>query len=142
MNREFEDCLKKRKITRFDRASELAPKELAEADSDLSSAKESFAGGNFKWAIIQSYYSMFHGARALIYSQGYRERSHHCLMIALRALFVSESAIDFALLESFQLAKKLRENADYYGEFSKAAASQLLEDAELFLKIAQKEAGK
>ncbi|MHB8858652.1 MAG: hypothetical protein ACYC6Z_04095 [Thermoleophilia bacterium] len=38
-------------------------------------------------------------------------------------------------------AKKLRENADYYGEFSQDAARQLIEDAKQFLRIARKMPG-
>jgi len=140
MTKEFKDCLKRRKIMEFDRAPELVPKELAEAVSDLNSAKTSFKDGNFKWAIIQSYYSMFHSARALIYSRGYRERSHHCLIIALRSLFVAQGLLDAELLESLQIAKRLRETADYYGEFSRDASEQLIKDAGQFLKIANKAA--
>ena len=141
MTKEFKDCLKQRKITKFERAPELAPRELTEAAADLGASETSYAEQNYKWAIIQSYYSMFHAARALIYARGYRERSHHCLLIALRSLFVTEGLLDATLLESLQLAKKLRENADYYGEFSKDAASQLIEDAKIFLKIAGRHVG-
>lgn len=141
MTTEFKDCLKRHKIIRFERASELAANELAEATADLRSAKSSFSDQNFKWAIIQSYYSMFHAARKLIYVLGYRERSHYCLIVALRSLYVEEGLLDVMLLESFQLAKTLRENADYYGEFSKDAAAQLIEDAGQFLNVAKKMTG-
>lgn len=141
MTKEFKDCLKRRKIMEFERAPELATKELAEAISDLRSAEASFTDHDFKWAIIQSYYSMFHAARTLIYVRGYRERSHYCLIIALRSLYVAEGLLDVTLIESLQLAKTLRENADYYGEFSQDAADQLIEDARQFLKIAKKMTG-
>ena len=38
---------------------------------------------NYKWAIIQAYYSIFHGTRALLFKAGYREESHFALKIAL-----------------------------------------------------------
>lgn len=138
MSKEFDECLKKRKITEFERAKELVLKELACAASDLKSAKDSFDEEDYKWATIQAYYSMFHSARALIYSKGYRERSHYCLNIAIRALFVEEGKLSVTLVEALQLGKTLRENADYYGEFSKEAADQMLENAEEFLKTANK----
>ena len=141
MTREFEDCVKRRQIIKFDRAPELASKELAESRSDLTAAEASALAKNFKWAIIQSYYSMFHAARALIYSRGYRERSHRCLIIALRSLFVPDGLLNAKLVESLLFAKTLRENADYYGEFSEDAASQLIQDARDFQKIAKKVAG-
>lgn len=72
MSKEFDDCLKKRKITEFERAKGLVEKELNQSKDDLESAKESFGRSGYKWATIQAYYSMFHSARALLYSKGYR----------------------------------------------------------------------
>ena len=132
MSKEFDECLKKRKITEFERATGLVTKELNSASSDLKSAKESFDEKDYKWATIQAYYSMFHSARALIYSKGYRERSHYCLNIAIRELFVAEGKLSVTLVEALQLGKTLRENADYYSEFSKEAADQMIENAQSF----------
>lgn len=138
MNKDFNDCLKKRKITEFDRAPSLVGKELRQAEDDLHSAEESFKKSDYKWTIIQAYYSMFHSARALIYSKGYRERSHYCLIITIRALFVQKGLLSYTLVEALQLGKTLRENADYYGEFTKESAEQMIDDAKEFLKIAWK----
>lgn len=138
MNKEFEECLKRRKITEFERAKHLVAKELDQAEVDLKSAKSSFENKGYKWSIIQAYYSMFHSARALIYSRGYRERSHYCLIIAIRALFVEESLLSNTLVEGLQLGKKLRENADYYGEFSEDAASQMIENSAELLTVTKK----
>ncbi len=137
MSEEFQECLKKRKITKFERAKKLVKKEIGSSESDLCSAKESFEKENYKWAIIQSYYSMFHSARGLIYLRGYRERSHWCLIMAIRHLFVSRGHLSYKLVEALQLGKTLRENADYYGDFSKDAAAQMIENAEEFLKTAK-----
>jgi len=89
---------------------------------------------NYKWATIQAYYSMFHTARTLIYSKGYRERSHYCLIVALKTLFVAEKLLDVRLIEAMQMAKTLRENADYENEFSKSSADALVKKAHSFLK--------
>lgn len=48
----------------------------------------------FKWATIQAYYSMFHAARALLYSAGYREKSHPALLTALNEIFAKPSPIN------------------------------------------------
>ena len=138
MIKEFDNCLKRRKIMEFERAKGLVVKEIGQADEDLQSAKGSYERGSYKWATIQAYYSMFHSARSLIYSKGYRERSHYCFIVAVRTLFVNEGLLNHALVESLQLGKTLRENADYYGEFSKDSAGQMIADAEEFLKLAQK----
>ena len=100
--------------------------------------RESHERGSYKWATIQAYYSMFHSARSLIYSKGYRERSHYCLIIAVRTLFVNDGLLNHMLVESLQPGKTLRENADYYGEYSKDSAEQMITDAGDFLKVARK----
>lgn len=138
MTKEFDDCLKRRKITEFERVNGLVQKELDQGKGDLATAKESFDRGGYKWAIIQSYFSMFHSARAMLYSKGYRERSHYCLIVAMRALFVQENLLSYALVEALQLGKTLRENADYYGEFTQDSAEQMIEDAVEFLRVAKK----
>lgn len=137
MSKEFDECLKKRKITEFERATGLVSKELGSAASDLKFANDSFKDKNYKWTTIQAYYSMFHSARALIYSKGYRERSHYCLNIAIRELFVADGKLSVTLVEALQLGKSLRENADYYSEFSKEAANQMVENAQQFLDCAK-----
>lgn len=71
---------------------------------------------------MQCYYSVFHSARALLYVRNYRERSHHCLIVAIRALYVSEKLraaalrqtivprdfydLDFILRNGFNLTNK------------------------------------
>jgi len=79
---------------------------------------------------------MFHSTRALIYNKNYRKRSHHCLIVALRALYVETKQLSFTFVEALQKAKTLREQADYYGEFSKTTAGELLKDAKEFLSKA------
>jgi uncharacterized protein (UPF0332 family) len=134
---QFKECLAKGRIKKFSPAKRLVYKELNSSGDDLKVTKDSFNGGNYKWATIQAYYSMFHAARALIYSKGYRERSHYCLIVAIKALFVAEGLLDANLVEAIQTAKLLRENADYEDEFSKESAQSLLNKAEELLKCAK-----
>ena len=137
-DKDFEDCLKRDKITKFAAAKKLAGRELSTAQGDLKAAQESLKQGNDKWATIQAYYTMFHTARALLYSRGYREKSHYCLIAAMKALFVQEGLLEIALVEAFQTAKTLRENADYENEFSSDSARALVMRAEQFMTKAGK----
>ncbi|MCX5781568.1 MAG: HEPN domain-containing protein [Elusimicrobia bacterium] len=72
MNAEFQDCLKRKKIQEFSRGEALIEKEIKTAGQDLASAKESSGSKNFKWSTIQSYYAMFHSARALLFLENFR----------------------------------------------------------------------
>jgi uncharacterized protein (UPF0332 family) len=130
------DCLRKGKIRPFSRGKSLAVKELESAESDLRRAEATRREGDYKWATIQLYYSMFHAARALIYSRNLREQSHHCLIEAVRALFVEKGPLPVSLLEGFKEAKNLREDADYYGRWTKSGCDKLLKTARQFLEHA------
>lgn len=138
MSQEFDLCLERGKIKKFTPGPRLAGKELKSARQDLDTSAKSFKDGNFKWSIIQSYYSMFHSARALLYLAEYREKSHYCLIEAIKVLFVETKKLDISLIESLAEAKSLREAADYYGDFSDLNSRKLLKQAEEFLQAAEK----
>ncbi len=137
MNREFEECLQRGGLRRFPKGVRLFQKELRAAEADLAQAKRTFKTAGYKWGTIQGYYAMFHAARALLYFRSYRERSHHCLVVGIRALFVTERLLDPTLVEALQLGKRLRENADYYDEFSEHGARKMMETAKKFLEQAR-----
>lgn len=137
MIKTFEDCLKAGKIKKFSHGQNLVAKELRLAEEDLETAEKSFKDENYRWCIIQIYYSMFHSARSLLYFQNYREHSHYCLIEALKELYVKAGKIDVFFLESLVEAKNLREAADYYGDYSQLNAQKLLEKAKEFIKKAK-----
>lgn len=132
-NSNFEDCLKKGKIREFSRGKILVKKELESATLDLQAAEDSFKDKNYKWTTVQTYYSMFHSARALLYNKNYREKSHYCLIEALRTLYADEGFIGYWLIEALQKAKTLREGADYYSEFSEEGAEDLIKKSKEFI---------
>jgi len=133
MENKFQKCLEKKRITPFSRGPGLAARELKLADFDLTRAKASFQAKDYKWATIQTYYSMFRSARALLYAKSFREKSHQCLIEAVRAIYLKKGLLDYIFIEAFQKAKILREEADYYGEFTKENAIYLIDKAVEFL---------
>lgn len=138
MSVKFQECVKKGKIKIFSRGKDLADKELRLAQEDLDISQSSFGEENFRWSVVQAYYSMFHSARGLLYNKNYREHSHYCLIEAMRDLYVATGDLSSLLLEDFIKAKQLREAADYYGDFSELNAKRLLESAKSFLEEAER----
>jgi uncharacterized protein (UPF0332 family) len=134
MSKHFDECLKKRKIKEFSQGKVLAPKEIKLAEEDLKIAQRSFEEENYRWCIIQTYYSMFHSARALLYRKNYRERSHFCLREAIKILYVEKGKLSVFLIEALEEAKNLREAADYYGDYSEVNSEKLLARAEQFVE--------
>lgn len=138
MTIEYDDCIKRGKIKPFSRGPALAAKEIEAAKSDLNRAHKTHSEADFKWATIQIYYSMFHSARALLYVKSLREHSHYCLVAAIKTLYVDSKIIPVHILEGFQQAKDLREEADYYNRWSQVGCEKLIKLAKEFLGIAQK----
>lgn len=136
MNQEFEQCLENKKVIPFTKGKNLFKKELSVAKSDLADAKAGYENGRYKWSTIQGYYAMFHAARALVYSRGYREKSHYCLAVALRALFVDEGTMDAQSVRDFLNAMNLRESADYDADFSQSGAKAAIASAEKLIEKA------
>jgi len=137
MTLDYDECLKKGKIRSFSRGKSLSSTEFDAAISDFNRAKKTYKDGDYKWATIQIYYSMFHSARALLYSRNLREHSHFCLLEAIRTLFVESKQIPISLLEGFQEAKNLREEADYYNRWSKHGCEKLLKISRDFIDKAR-----
>ena len=134
MKLEFQKALDKKRILHFSKGKMLIKRELKEALDDLNEAEDRLNNKRYKYVIITSYYSMFHSVRALIYSKGYREKSHYYLLVALQALFVDRGLLEEELAKDFHTAMVLREGADYHGEFSKEGAESSIESAAKFLQ--------
>lgn len=138
MNQDFKNCIDKKKLYKSHNAKGLVKKEFGSATDDLEDAKLSFSKKRYKWATIQAYYAMFHAARALLYSRGYRERSHYCVLVGIEQLFGEERHIDMKWVRAFKNAMSLREDADYADEYSKEGAEIAINNAQSFLKEAER----
>ncbi|OGX19124.1 MAG: hypothetical protein A3K83_06890 [Omnitrophica WOR_2 bacterium RBG_13_44_8b] len=134
MNQAFKEALEKKRIFHFSKAKGLVDKELKVA---LDEAKDRFKNECYKYATINAYYATFHAARTLLFSKGYRERSHYALYIAIEALFVDTGLLDKRYSHILKDSMSLREDANYGGEFSKDGASLSINNAEEFIEKAK-----
>ncbi len=127
----FNQLVIERKLMKARITHDMVLKEIEAARTDLDEARDSLDRKKLKWATIQGYYSMFHNARALLYSKGYREKSHYALLIAIEELFSKELGLN--MVNSFRNAMDLRQEADYGLKFSEAGATETIENAEKLL---------
>jgi uncharacterized protein (UPF0332 family) len=130
---DFERCIKERRLTKIKPSNEMIQKEVKSAEYDLERARNSLDEDDFKWAAVQSYYSMFHAAKALVLKRGYREKSHFCLIIALRELYVKEDKFNAEMVENLELCMSLRHEADYGLTYHQESAETALKYAKEFL---------
>ncbi len=134
---ELEKCLERRQLVRQEPDGGIISAEIKSNEYDLERSRKSLEQGDFKWCIIQAYYCIFHSAKAMVYSKGYKEKSHHCLLVALRHLYCYSGEADPGLAEVFGNSLNMREEADYEMSLSEQAGEIIIKDAERFLKTAK-----
>lgn len=127
----IKDCLEKGYLTKEGTQEDLIEKELKESGYDFSQAKKAFAEKDYKWAIIKTYYSMFHAGKAVCFKLGYREKKHFALLIVLEELN-KEGKLEAEYLHYFEAAADSRESADYRYTYSRDTAEHSLKIAALF----------
>lgn len=136
MSAELTRLLRERKLLRIRADRKLVSKEMEAASYDLTRARRSLDDDDAKWAIVKAYYAMFHAARALLFSKGFREKSHRALLAALRELF--RGSIEPEHFDAFEDGMAMREEADYSMVYSEESASELVENAQQFLLEAKR----
>ncbi|MEM5790532.1 MAG: HEPN domain-containing protein [Candidatus Aenigmatarchaeota archaeon] len=134
---EIKELLKKGYLSKIPVCKELIEKELKEAKYDLERAKVAIEQNDFKWAIIKSYYAMFHSARALLFSMGLKERRHFAVAIFLEKLS-KDGKLESRYVDDFRAAMACREDADYRYVYSIDTANYIIELAEEFLSRIKK----
>jgi len=131
---EFETCLNERKIVKIKASTKMIEKEIDSAEYDLARARESLSHNDYKWASVQAYYSMFHSAKALVLNKGYREKSHYCLLVALKELYVETGELEKGFADNFEMCMDIRQEADYGLTYSTTSAELSIEYAEKLLE--------
>lgn len=82
LNRAFLSCERKGKLKAIDVA--LYSDYVERAQKDLASAERDFSAGDFHWARVKAYQSLFYLLNALLIKyKGYFSKDHGCVIIAL-----------------------------------------------------------
>jgi len=109
----FEDCIKKGLIKREPEAKSWVKKEIDTAERFLKSAKRTMGIEEYDVAELAAYLSAFHATRALLYAKGFKERSHVCLGIAIKALYDDEMLKEY--MNTFDRIREMRHGIQYLG---------------------------
>ena len=110
---EVDACFEKGLLKKTAKSKRLALQDLAQAEFFLN---ESFDLINFKkkeMAAIAMYNAAFHAARALLYLNGVKERSHYCLQKYLEERFGKVGLLDSEDLSLFDLLRGIRQEIQY-----------------------------
>lgn len=130
---DLETCMLEGFLKNVTPSKAVQNKELASADYDLKRAEASSEDEDYKWSIIQSYYAIFHSARALLDKLGYREKRHFAVGVVLEDLAKNKKT-NVRLVSDFHAAMSAREDADYRDTYSKEMSDYMIEISGEFVK--------
>ncbi|MBI5047104.1 HEPN domain-containing protein [Candidatus Micrarchaeota archaeon] len=120
-------------LTRIPPALDLADKEWAESELDLEEASKEIRNKGYKWAIIKSYYSMFHSAKAILFLMGLKEKSHYAVSEVLNCLS-TDGKLESRYVNDFKAGVSAREGADYHYSHEEKTAKDLFDIATEFVE--------
>jgi len=107
------DCFGKGLLRETRAEPGLAKKDLAQASFFLREADELLSLQKRVMASIALYNAFFHAARALLFNDGVKERSHYCIARYLEERYVTTRRVESHFLDAFETVMSIRHNAQY-----------------------------
>jgi uncharacterized protein (UPF0332 family) len=116
-------------------SQQKATQSIRKAQQWLRESKNSLKARACGSSIIASYMAMFHGARAILYRDGFREKSHYCIARYLEERYVKANKLDKKWIQLLDYAREIRHEDQYNLSFfsSKEEAERAIKVVEGFL---------
>ena len=142
MNEEItlEECWKEGLLKTIKENTWLVTKSLQTAEKKLRDAVKSLDAGIYDGAVFFAYMSMFHAAKAVLFRDGVRERSHKCVVVYLKEKYGKAGIIPINLIHSLDSHRMERHEIVYGFEFiaTREDAEVAVEDGKEFLNLVEK----
>ena len=132
----FEDCLREGLLRRVPPSRDKAEGSIRAADRWLEEAEKGLESGALNSSVLSSYLAMFHSARAILFSDGYREKSHYCIARYLEEKYVKNKLLETKWVELYDHHRELRHESQYNVTFitSRTEAEKTLKTSKEFVK--------
>lgn len=142
MNEEItlEECWKKGLLKEIKSAEWLVKKSIQTAKARLVDAEQSMLAHVYNGALFFAYASMFHVAKAILFRDGVREKSHKCVVVYLKEKYGKRGIIPLNLIHSLDSYRIERHDIVYGFDFiaTKDDAEVAIEDAKEFINVVEK----
>ncbi len=80
----LDDCFSEGLLRKYPFPPEVVHKEVQNAERHMENANRCIEDGMYDLALVSVYTAMFHAARAILFRDGVKERSHICVITYLR----------------------------------------------------------
>ena len=131
----LDDCFRKGLLRRVEASDEKSRTSLEEAQNWLDEAGRSYEGGALRASLTSSYLVYFHSARALLFRDGIREKSHYCIGVYLdHYVKIEELEPKWTTLFHAMRTQRQTEQYSFGTKPSKKEVLSHLRDAESFME--------
>jgi uncharacterized protein (UPF0332 family) len=133
------DCFERGLLRRVEASGEKAQASLAQAREWVDEAKKDLEIGAVRSALAAVYMGYFHAARAVLFRDGVREKSHYCIGIYLE-MYAEKGLLEEEWVALFDHIRGLRQ-ADQYSLEARPTpqeASSAIEGASRFIARMEK----
>ncbi len=113
MSFDFEECLRLNLLRKIPPSRERAFQSIEKAKEWAVEAEASLRAKAFNSSLHASYMVMFHAGRALLFFEGYREKSHACIARFLERKYVSTGKLDQKWVDILDHNRELRHHGQY-----------------------------
>ena len=109
----LKDCLREGLLRKTARSREKAWRSIEIAKKWLEEAEKNINNGAFNSSLISSYLAMFHSARAILFLDGFREKSHYCIARYLEEHYVKKGILESKWVGLLDHYRELRHSGQY-----------------------------
>ncbi|NJE01242.1 HEPN domain-containing protein [Thermococcus sp. JdF3] len=106
----------------------------------LEEARRNLTYGSYRTSLMASYMAMFHAARAVLFRDGWREKSHYCIARYLEEFYVKRGKLEGTWVELLDRMRELRHEDQYDIVYEPDAeeVEEAIKIAEEFLSLMKK----
>ena len=130
---ELENCFEKGQLVKKAGDLKKATASLKISREHIGDAKVHQDNKLYNWALIAAYTSMFHAARALLFRDGIKERSHFCLCVYVKENYKGQ--IELKYLNELDILREQRHRI-LYGDRDIETKEIQEEEADSAIKMA------
>lgn len=108
----YEECLRQGLLRRIPPSKDKALRSLEKAERWLEEAHKTLKSEAVSASVLAAYLTMFHAARAILFVDGFREKSHACVARYLEH-YVTQGRLEQQWVDALDHSREARHNDQY-----------------------------
>ena len=114
---DYGECLAKGLIKKTVPSKDKAKRSLLAAGKWLEEAELNASGRALRSSVLSAYLAVFHAARAVLFRDGFREKSHACIARYLEANYVDKGRLEPQWVQMLDHFRETRHTDQYSFDF-------------------------